>query len=244
MKAWLNRREVLKLGGVAVAALVAGEGPAGSEAERSLRDAADALDHLMVGAKDLNAGMVWFEKRTGVRPAIGGVHPGRGTRNALASLGGRHYLEIIAPDPAQVSGRGPLLELIRSCKTPRPIGWAASSPDVQATARMVAAAGLKADAPLPGSRQRPDGRLLRWTTLNLEQPGALLPFFIQWSADSPHPSQDAPGGCTLAGVGFESPRPEEVARELRALGIRAQVTRGPEAKVQVALKTPKGAVEI
>jgi hypothetical protein len=57
------------------------------------------FDHLVVGIRSLPEGIAEFESLTGIKPGVGGKHPDRGTENALVSLGGGGYLEIIAPQP-------------------------------------------------------------------------------------------------------------------------------------------------
>src|SRR5881396_4291339 len=91
------------------------------------------LDHIILGCNDLDSGIEAVEEATGVRPAIGGVHPGRGTRNALLSLGERRYLEVMAPDPKQQDiVRFPQ---IRQMTNPRLIGWAVHTGDIAAAAK-------------------------------------------------------------------------------------------------------------
>lgn len=193
-----------------------------------MMEAKDAFDHLLVGAPDLHAAIQWFWGQTGVRPVPGGSHPGRGTRNALVSLGGLHYLELIAPDPEQknvADDRG-----LKTLKEPTPIGWAVRSNDLEDVRRRAQAAGLKFSGPTPGARNRPDGKTLRWSTLNLEAAGPLAPFFIQWSADTAHPSQDAPKGCSLASLTFFQPNARDLRHVLQVFGLRAHVENWPSSR--------------
>src|SRR4051812_5221383 len=85
------------------------------------------IDHLVVAIRSLREGIAEFERLTGVKPAIGGKHPGRGTENALVSLGGGKYLEIIAPqEGARLSAMD---EGMRGLDRLRIIGWAVSVSD-------------------------------------------------------------------------------------------------------------------
>src|SRR6202162_3732919 len=91
-------------------------------------DPPTVLDHILLGCNDLDRGMAFVEEHTGVRAAFGGVHPGRGTRNALLSLGEKHYLEIIAPDPQQAGA--PDTRNLQELVEPRLVGWAAHPGDI------------------------------------------------------------------------------------------------------------------
>lgn len=181
-------------------------------------DMPTALDHILLGCDDLDRGIAFVEQHTGVRVVFGGVHPGRGTRNALLSLGERHYLEIIAPDPAQSDVPDRLG--LRKLTEPRLVGWAAHPGDLNVFAARLKDAGLVFDGPTPGSRKRPDGRFLEWKTLNLHDDlGGLLPFFIEWGAATTHPSADAPAGCKIVRFSISTPNDSQVQRICTALGL-------------------------
>ena len=72
----------------------------------------------------------------------------------------------------------------------------------------------------------------------------LLPFFIQWSADSVHPSQDSPTGCTLVSFDITHPDPPAVVAALRELGIEAPVKSGSEVRIIATVDTPRGRVQL
>ncbi len=197
------------------------------------------LDHFILGCDDLDRGIDFVEKHTGVRAAFGGVHPGRGTRNALLSLGERRYLEIMAPDPAQKLT--PQIPRLRELKEPHIVGWAVHPANVNQLVARLREAGVAFKDPQPGSRQRPDGKVLHWRSLALnDDHDGLLPFFIEWSADSLHPSADAPKGCRLVHFGAVAPQPDDLAKFATLLQIDLPISRGDQPALQATIAGPKG----
>jgi catechol 2,3-dioxygenase-like lactoylglutathione lyase family enzyme len=202
------------------------------------------LDHLLLGCSDLDQGIAFVEQHTGVRPAMGGVHPGRGTRNALVSLGRLHYLEVIAPDPAQTgtpTTRAELPAMLKRLAAPILVDWAVHTSDIVGVAERLRKVGIAFHGPTPGARARPDGKMLHWQTLNLDNDrGGLLPFFIEWGAETVHPSVDAPLGCKLESFAVVSPDSGALATEFHRLGLTAEVDSGKTAHLQAKIVGPKG----
>jgi hypothetical protein len=153
-------------------------------------------DHIILGCRNLDQGIAYMERLSGYRAASGGSHPGRGTRNALLKLGYKSYLEILAPDPVQA-------ELVwhkelASLELPRLVGWAQAVNNIEQYVTHLRERGIACIGPLPGSRTKPNGDVLKWKTVVREDDKAgILPFYIEWAEDSPHPSSDAPGACLL-----------------------------------------------
>jgi len=240
----VTRRDALRLCAVTTVSCIVGSRMTTAQ---TLTSATKAADHLLLGAPDLDRGIAWVEQLTGVKAVIGGSHPGRGTRNALLSLGGRQYLEIIAPDPAQTSYTFQID--LRKLSEPRLVTWAAASTDVNGLAKRASAAGQRVLGPNGGSRVTPSGATLKWTTLAVVHDLASgeidpIPFFIEWAPGTAHPSETSPKGCELQSLAIEHPKPDAIQTVLKPFGIEADVKAGAAARLRATVRTPKGVIAL
>lgn len=198
------------------------------------------IDHVILGVNDLDRGIREFESRTGVVPKRGGEHPGRGTQNALVTLGTGRYLEILAPASSQVTTAARQSALGHAQLTL--VGWALHTRAIGATVEALRKGGFEVQGPVPGSRRAPDGAVLAWQSASVD-PLGLTPFFIEWSTDTPHPSSTAPAGCSLVGMELTEPTPQRLQLLFTAVGFAGTISAGMRAAMKVTLDCPRGRVE-
>jgi hypothetical protein len=198
-----------------------------------------SVDHLVYAVPDLVSGIAQIERILGVRAASGGKHTGRGTHNALLSLGGGSYLEIIAPDPEQPAPAAPRPFGLDRGGDPRLVTWAVRVSDIEKRVEAACAAGYDPGAVLPMSRALPDGGELRWRLAVHPEPvmGGVVPFLIQWEPGK-HPSETSPAGAQLVDLEAEHPRPDEVNRMLQALGVQLTVTESARPALIATIEGP------
>ena len=203
-----------------------------------------AIDHLMYGVSDLDAGVDALETLLGVRAAPGGSHPGWGTRNALLSLGKDVYLEIIAPDPAQPLDRN-FGGRLRELEQPGLITWAVNVRGLASAAQALNDAGLEASGPVPMSREDPKLGRLDWELLFVggHDLGLAVPFLIDW-LKCPHPSNSTPSGCALESLELLSPNPDALRKAMKAIGLDLPITSAESVGIQATFSSPKGNVTL
>jgi hypothetical protein len=205
------------------------------------------MDHLVYGVTNLAEGIDVIERQTGVRPCFGGRHPGRGTHNALLSLGHRQYLEIIALDPEQpgTSASDLLFPELRQLRKPSFLAWAISVVNIDDVLEEMRSSNLQAIGPLDGARARTDGSVLSWKTLRVAAPSiALAPFFIAWDTTAVHPGEDSPAGCKLLSFQVEHTHPDRLAHILGHRASEVRIAAGPRSRLLARIATPKGEVEL
>ncbi len=119
------------------------------------------LDHLVYGVASLEAGADSLAGSFGIRATAGGKHLGRGTHNALISLGNVWYLKLIAPDPEQELPALGLPFGLERLRKPRLVGWAIGIEHIDELVERARARGYDPGAIESMERVRPDGiRLL------------------------------------------------------------------------------------
>ncbi|MFV0680709.1 VOC family protein [Ottowia sp.] len=223
------------------------------------------LDHLVIMADTLDAGVAWCQSALGVTPGPGGEHPLFGTHNRLLDISSAAhplaYLEIIAINPqatpTSATGAPPrtrwydmdqtaLRKHVR-CHGPCLTHWVARVPDTQAAATALAVQGIDRGDVLAVSRQTPAG-LLQWR-ITVRPDGqrlmdGCLPTLIEWG--DVHPAQAMPGvGLQLQSLALRHPRATALHAALHAVGMPAiPVHQSERPELLATLHTPRGEITL
>ncbi|MFN3257543.1 MAG: VOC family protein [Ilumatobacter sp.] len=186
------------------------------------------IDHLVYFVPRLDTAIDWFDDELGVRPSIGGSHPGMGTHNALVSLGDC-YLELLAPDPEQPEPSAARPFGIDELSEPRLVTFAVRPSQVESLGDVAEAMRRVGHDPGPAttmSRRTPAGVELQWTlTLPTLAADGFVPFLIDWGT-TPNPATSAPGGVRLFDLMGTTPHHEFANAVLDAIGLEEMATHG------------------
>ena len=208
------------------------------------------IDHIVIGAANLDQGAEFVRNTFGVEIPEGGEHPLMGTHNLLMQLGNNTFIEVIAIDPEAPPPARPrwyglddphiFSALIDS---PRLLTWVINTNNISA---LVERSSFDFGIPTPVTRGRlswnfaipDDGRLLA---------GGVLPYVMQWHV-SPHPAAQMPDlQCTLQSIEISHPYQNWINSVLNTVDAGDHVKLKPSKpnttpELRILLNTPNGDV--
>jgi Glyoxalase-like domain len=145
-----------------------------------------AIDHVIYGARDLEAAAQRLYDEYGLASVPGVTHEGWGTANRFIPLG-RTFIELLGVVNAEEATESPLGKWLEVAvmSGDRLIAWGIATDRLDKVAKRM---GLSL---LETSRTREDGVSLSWRSAGFERVMAdnSLPFFITWTT----PPEDHPG---------------------------------------------------
>jgi hypothetical protein len=225
------------------------------------------IDHLVVMASSLEAGVAWCEATLGITPAAGGEHEKYGTHNRLFKIASpKHplaYFEIIAINPNAPAPKGAVARWFDMddkalqkavAEEPRLITFVASTDDIKSARHALRTQGIERGQIVHASRKSSKG-MLNWQITVREDGERLfngcLPTLIQWgkpAATDPlrlHPRNSLPrSGVTLQSIAITHPSGPKLQAAYEAIGLaNVGMETGP-ANITATLKTPKGLVQL
>lgn len=188
------------------------------------------FDHIVVIARDIEAGLDHVAAQLGLRLPPGGAHPLMGTHNHLVRLGEDTFLEVIAPDPAAAPPARPRwFTLDTPPEVPRLAHWVVRTTDMAALhPRLPAACGPA----IPVTRGD-----LHWL-LTVPEDGSLpeggtFPSLIEWGTDPLPPRAMPEAGLSLAQLRIGHPEPERLSALLAPVIDDPRITVEPAAAPQL-----------
>ncbi len=205
------------------------------------------IDHIAIGADNLDQGTADMETKLGVVVPRGGKHEAMSTHNCVMQTGNESFFELIAIDPEAPADPGRVrwftldnpATKTRLSDRARALCWVVRTDDLDS---VVAASPVDLGEVVSLSRGDLSWRLTVPEDGSLPM-GGLLPAFIEWSP-GPHPStaqQDL--GVRLNKVMLSHPNPAELQDILKALHVDhlASISKG-NMGLSFELSSPKGNV--
>lgn len=203
----------------------------------------ERVDHIVYVCDHLPTGIQHITHLFGIAPVFSGRHMAWGTHNALLSLGGECYFELIAPDP-----ENPVEATIfdfQNKEEDRLLTWVYRPENIQTCYEYGHSIGIPFGKIQSGNRKKVDGSFLEWniSDLSVTLGNGLIPSLIDWKK-TPHPAPYLPQGCTLKSLKGIHPDAQNIQAKLKKLALEFKLEKGKTPMLLAEIETPNGLVQL